>query len=90
MDQPAPRMKTDWLLTRADLDAATASTAKVMNDPRTSPLARWQFAVQEQAAYRAYQAQPGGDADLQAWAEEWAAQYEARTTQATPGIEAGA
>jgi hypothetical protein len=89
MDQPTTGMTNDWP-TGADLDAATAATAVALKDPAATPRDIHAAAEHEQAVHEAYLQRPGGDADLQAWAEEWAARYETRTTQAAAGIEAGA
>jgi hypothetical protein len=79
-----------WLPTGADLDAATAATIATLNDPAATPRGILAAAEHEQAVHEAFLQRPGGDAQLQAWAEEWAARYEARATQAAAGIEAGA
>lgn len=83
-------MTNDWLPTGADLDAATAATLAMLIDPSATPQDTQAAAEQEQAIHEAYLQRPGGDAQLQAWVEEWTARYEARTTQAAAGIEAGA
>ena len=80
----------DPLPTRADLDAATAATLATLKNPAATPQDVQAAAEHEQAVHEAYMQRPGGDAELQAWAEEWAARYEVRTAQATAGIEAGA
>jgi hypothetical protein len=74
----------------ADLEAATAATLATLNDPAATPRDILAAAEHEQAVHEAYLQRPGADATLQAWAEEWAAKYEARSTQANAGIEAGA
>jgi hypothetical protein len=89
MDQHTTGM-TSGCPTAADLDAATAATAAALADPAATPQDIHAAAEHEQAIHQAYLQRPGGDADLQAWAEEWAARHEARTTQAAAGIEAGA
>jgi hypothetical protein len=73
--------------TSADLDAATLAT---LRDPAATPQDIQAAAEHEQAVHQAYLQRPGGDAQLQAWAEQWAARHEARTTQPAAGIEAGA
>jgi hypothetical protein len=83
-------MTNDWLPTGAGLDAATAATLAMLIDPSATPQDIQAAAEQEQAIHEAYLQRPGGDAQLQAWAEEWAARHEARTTQPAAGIEAGA
>jgi len=75
--------------TSADLDAATAATLAALRDPAATPQEIQAAAEHEQAVHQAYLQRPGGDAQLQAWAEEWAARHEARTTQPAAGIEAG-
>ena len=78
------------LPTSADLDAATAATLATLMSPAATPQDIQAAAEDEQAVHQAYLQRPGGEDQLQAWAEEWAARYEARTTQAAAGIEAGA
>lgn len=58
-----------WLPTRADLDAATARTAAAIADPSVSRADVERAAELEEAAFTAYLAQPGADAELQAEAE---------------------
>jgi len=89
MDQPTIGMTNGWP-TGADLDTVTAATLATLKDPAATPQDIYAAAEHEQAIHEAYLQRPGGDAELQAWAEEWAARYEARTTQAAAGIEAGA
>jgi hypothetical protein len=59
----------DRLPSRADLDAATARTAAVLDDPAATPAARVRAAEMEQAAHLLYLQRPGADAELQAEAE---------------------
>ena len=58
-----------WLLTRADLDAATARTAATIADPHASRADVERAAELEEAAHNAYLGRPGADAELQAEAE---------------------
>jgi hypothetical protein len=88
MDQPATGMTNGWP-TSADLDAATAATTATLANPAATLQDVQAAAEHEQAVHEAYLQRPGGDADLQSWAEEWASRYEARTTQPVAGIEAG-
>ena len=61
---------TDRLLpTRAQLDAATATTAAVLADPAASRAQREHAAEMEQAAHILYLQRSGADAELQAEAE---------------------
>jgi hypothetical protein len=60
-DQPLP--------SRADLDAATARTARAMADPAAAPQDRLLAAEAEEATHLAYLQRPGADAELQAEAE---------------------
>ena len=83
-------MTNGWLPTGADLDAATAATAATIADPAATPQDIQAAAEHEQTVHEAYLQRPGGEAQLQACAEEWAARYQARTMQAAAGIEAGA
>jgi hypothetical protein len=60
----------DQLLpTRAQLDAATATTAAAHADPAASWAQREHAAEMEQAAHILYLQRPGADAELQAEAE---------------------
>ena len=79
-----------WLPTGADLDDATAATLAALADPAATPQDIQAAAEHEQTVHEAYLQRPGGEAQLQACAEEWAARYQARTMQAAAGIEAGA
>ena len=79
--------RTGWPPTGADLDDATAAT---LADPAATPQDIQAAAEHEQTVHEAYLQRPGGEAQLQACAEEWAARYQARTMQAAAGIEAGA
>jgi hypothetical protein len=76
-------------VTKPDLDAATAATLATLKDPAATPQDIQAAAEHEQAVHEAYLQRPGADAQLQAWAEEWAARYETRTAH-TAGIELGA
>jgi hypothetical protein len=76
-------------VTKPDLDAATAATLATLEDPAATRQDIQAAAEHEQAVHEAYLQQPGADAQLQAWAEEWAARHEARTAH-TAGIELGA
>ena len=58
---------TDWAPTRADLDAATARTAAVIEHGAPADIQR--AAELEEAAHTAYLQRPGADAELQAEAE---------------------
>jgi hypothetical protein len=58
---------TRWAPTRAELDAATARTAAVIE--RGSPADIQRAAELEEAMHAAYLQRPGADAELQAEAE---------------------
>lgn len=58
-----------WLPARADLDAATARTAAAIADPAASLADVERAAELEEAAFAAYLARPGADAEFQAEAE---------------------
>ena len=64
-----PRIAGDVLPTRADLDAATATTAAVLADPAATRAEREHAAEIEQAVHLRYLQRPGADAELQAEAE---------------------
>jgi hypothetical protein len=81
------RPASGWLPTGADLDAATAATHATLMDTAATPQDIQAAAEHKQAIHEAYMQRPGGDAQLQAWAEEWTARYEARA--AHPEIELG-
>ena len=87
MDQSTTSMTNGRLPTGRDLDAATAATATALADAAATPRDIQAAAEHEQAVHEAYLQRPGADAQLQAWAEEWAARYEARV--AHPEIELG-
>jgi hypothetical protein len=60
---------SEWLPTRADLDAATARTAAAIADPSVSRADVERLAELEEAVHLAYLRQHGADAELQAEAE---------------------
>jgi hypothetical protein len=87
MDQSTTSVTNGRLPTGRDLDAATAATVAAIIKPGATPQDIQAAAEHEQAVHEAYLQRPGADAQLQAWAEEWAARYEARAIH--PEIELG-
>jgi len=87
IDRQIERPASRWLPTGADLDAATAATLATLMDPAARPQDIQAAAEHERVVHEAFLQRTGGDAQLQAWAEEWAARYE--TQAAHPEIELG-
>jgi len=62
-------MRTTWLPTRVDLDAATARTAASIADRSACPADVERLAELEEAVHLGYLQRPGAEAELQIEAE---------------------